>query len=127
MLSMNKKLELDASIANLLASYIEGIRLLTQTQGLLKRAEDRIERTDAHPDSLPEGCRKVRSSDVEHAIAAYKRDIWRRIMSQLFLQKQVSVRRFQEIQKKIEAGDVPELTIENLQGFAMDLLLNKGH
>jgi hypothetical protein len=107
MLSLNKDLEFDSCVASLLVGYLEGIRLLTQARGLLKRKEGRIVQNGRN--------RAVMSSDLEHAMTEYKLDTWRRILARMFMKKQVSACRFHEIQAQILTGEVPELTAENLR------------
>jgi hypothetical protein len=123
--AINRELEIHSTARSLVASYQEGTRLLTQAFGLLQRAEDHLNHTCDHPNTLPYGhSRTVCSGDLKRIIAENKRATWQRIIRRLDLQNLMSHKRYKAVQEQIKAGDVPELTLENLQGFIRDLSSN---
>lgn len=122
---LTNKVVLHDAAESMVSSYNEGIRLLTKAYGLLKRSENQIGHSADFPHTLPEGhSRTVRPGDLKKIIAENKRNAWRRIIKRLNLQNLMSTKRFREVQEQIEAGDVPELTVENLHGLCEDLTSN---
>jgi hypothetical protein len=112
---LNRDIEAYSGAESLVASYQEGARLLTQARSLLKRAEDRKELSGISSCAQTDGCfQRVRSADLVHTIAEYRRTTWLRILSLLFVSNRISPLRFQEVQARIQAGEVPELTVESL-------------
>jgi hypothetical protein len=100
-------------VENLVSSYQEGARLLTQARRLLERNEDQRG--------------KVRSGDLEQIIEGYRRETWKRIMSRLFMQNKVGPKCLQRLQEQVQADSVPELTMNSIAVLTQDATSNEMH
>jgi hypothetical protein len=62
--------------------------------------------------------------NADDIIFQLKRDAWRRIIALLEIDKIASVKRLDEIDKKISSGDIPEITVANIYDILMTLHQN---
>jgi hypothetical protein len=52
-----------------------------------------------------------------------RRDVWSALVERLELRRFMSVKRFKDLEKAIDKGDVPEITVENVMSFGRALMV----
>ena len=60
---------------------------------------------------------------VEDATLALKRDVWSAIVERLELRRMMSIQRYKDMQKTLESGELPEITVDNVMAFGQNFMV----
>ena len=119
-------LEVFSSAEAMVNSYHEGIKTLTEAYALMEQAQQLLGRAVDHPCTVRDGYYRsgVNQQDLQEVIDKNHKGAWHRIIDKMQLRHLLSDARFKEIEKQIEAGDIPELTVDNIYGLVQGLTAN---
>lgn len=114
------------SAADIVRGWEEASAIIEQAFEDLKRAQKILDATfgdKAYMNTLPH---PHHGNTVEAMQEQNKRRAWRQIINILEIKKTMSLKRIEELNKNIEEGEMPPLTIESIQQIAEGLVGSAG-
>lgn len=109
------------SDAEFVGHYLETERLIVDALAQLKEAKRRLDSTLDHV-MLCDRWQRVNFEDPKDVIEHVRRQVWRHLVERLQIRRMCSIKEWEQLQRQIEEGEVPEVTQETVTQMAVQFV-----
>lgn len=111
------------TVRELVAIYTTACETIRSSFSAIAKAENAVNQAFTKDNCVPIRIgdryqRHVNFEDPKITITNLQRDCWRTIVERLEIRKVLSIARSEELNRQLEKGDLPEITVENVFEFA---------